>query len=243
MPNPLISLGSQSTHFADAANVVVMKTIRDSKKAVRGRPPRAPVKAPNRLREIREARGLSLSKLAATTNKPTSSVARFETGEYQLTFDDAEIFAKALGVEPADIFRNPHRPIAVVGYIGAGAEVFPIDDHAKGAGLDEVECPRGLDPSSTVAVKVRGDSMWPMVDDGWLIFYSRGSDQPPADLVGRTVVAHLADGRTLVKKLRRGASPGRFDLLSTNAAPIEDVELEWASPVRAMLPPDLAAAA
>jgi hypothetical protein len=61
--------------------------------------------------------------------------------------------------------------------------------------------------------------------------------QPPAPtglspLVGHEVLAHLADGRKMVKILRRGAAPGLWTLesINTRVKPIEDVELLWALP-------------
>jgi hypothetical protein len=41
----------------------------------------------------------------------------------------------------------------------------------------------------------------------------------------------------MLKQVRRGYTPGKFNLLSVNAVPMEDVALEWASPVRAMQAP------
>ena len=54
----------------------------------------------------------------------------------------------------------------------------------------------------------------------------------PTPLVGHEVMARLADGRKMVKILRRGAAPGLWTLESINTRfkPIEDVELLWALP-------------
>ena len=45
----------------------------------------------------------------------------------------------------------------------------------------------------------------------------------------------------MLKRLRRGPTAGRVNLESANAPLVEDVALEWAAPVRAMLPGDAAA--
>ncbi len=124
----------------------------------------------------------------------------------------------------------------MVGYVGAGQQVFPVDDHAMGAGMDEVEAPGELAGQIVVAVRVRGDSMHPM-KDGWLLFYSRDQDGVPEDCIGRLCVVQLArDGPLLVKELRRGYDAGRWTLLSWNAAPIEDAEIAWAAPVLSIRP-------
>lgn len=133
------------------------------------------------------------------------------------------------GEEP--IAPEPNRRmIQVVGYVGAGAEIFATDDHMKGAGLEEIECPMDGLASSTVAVRVRGDSMAPAYFDGDLIYY----ETTHADfrhLLGKECVVAMADGRRFVKQLRRTQS-GQWYLHSYNAEPILDATIEWAAKVK-----------
>lgn len=117
----------------------------------------------------------------------------------------------------------------VVGYVGAGAEIFPFDDYAKGTGLERVETPMGLN-GEMVAVQVRGDSMYP-IEDGWLVFYSRDSEGVEDECVGKLCVVKVHEGPTLVKKLRKGSKKGLFTLESWNAAPRVDMRLDWAARV------------
>jgi len=124
------------------------------------------------------------------------------------------------------------RTVPLVGHVGAGAEILIIDDHAKGAGLEEVAAPPGA-PRSTIAVRVRGESQLGRFDDGDIIFYSE--HLPPDDLVNRReCVVKLADGRLFVKRLVRGSGQGLYTLLSSNAAPIDDVAVEWAAKIDAV---------
>jgi len=115
----------------------------------------------------------------------------------------------------------------LVGFVGAGSEVYPIDDHAKGDGLEEIEAPFPVSPH-TVCVAVRGDSMMPVYEDGDLVGYSRAPGDP-AELLNRRCLAKLKDGRLFIKVLKRGSAPGLFTLSSFNAPDIEDVALEWAA--------------
>jgi DNA-binding Xre family transcriptional regulator len=189
---------------------------------------------PNRLRQVRLARGQTIEQLAESAGMSVSAVHRLETGETELRPSKLGRLTEALQADPTEIL--PGRVVHVVGYIGAGAEIYPFDDHAPGDGLREAHCPAGMDPRRTVAVEIRGDSMAPIAD-GWLAFYTRDPDYGPSDFLGHLCVVKLTDGRMLLKSVRRGYAPGRFNLLSTNAAMIEDAELEWAAPVRAFLPP------
>lgn len=126
--------------------------------------------------------------------------------------------------------NDSRRMIQVVGYVGAGAEIHAIDDHAKGAGLDEVECPWDALGPSAVAVRVRGDSMEPALYDGDLIFYDeRAADH--RELVGKNCVVALHDGRHFVKQLRRTAD-GHVYLHSYNSEPIFGVSIDWAAKVK-----------
>lgn len=117
----------------------------------------------------------------------------------------------------------------VVGYIGTGAEVVPVDDHAQGASLEEVDPPIGVD-FPCVAARIRGDSMYPF-DDGWLVFWAKDHEGVPEKCIGKICVVQLQDGRMYLKRLLRGSTPYHFTLESHNAPPIEGAAVEWAAPV------------
>jgi phage repressor protein C with HTH and peptisase S24 domain len=89
----------------------------------------------------------------------------------------------------------------------------------------------------TGAVVIRGSSMLPVFEDGDLVGYHR-EGRPPDQVVGRTCVLRLADGRVFIKKLRRGSQTGLFTLTSPSADDIEDVAVEWAAPYRFRIPRD-----
>lgn len=116
--------------------------------------------------------------------------------------------------------------VPIIAYVGGGAEVFPIDDHAKGQGLELVDAPAGLE--NCVGAIIRGESMHPM-RAGWLIFWERDQSGVPEDCVGQLCVCQVKDGPTLVKDLHRGSKKGLYRLESWNAPTREDVQLDWAS--------------
>lgn len=129
---------------------------------------------------------------------------------------------------------KPRRPeVPIVSYVGAGAEVFPIDDHAQGQGLEPVDAPIGME--NCVGAIIRGDSMHPL-RDGWLIFWERDQTGVPEECVGQLCVCQVKDGPTLVKDLRKGTKKGLYRLESWNAPTREDVRLEWASRIREIRP-------
>lgn len=141
-------------------------------------------------------------------------------------------------MDPREIMFGEVAPtVPIVGYVGAGAEVFPINDFEPGDGFNRAECPRGLNPATTEAVMVRGDSMLP-IDDGWVVFYSR-EPMTGQHIIGHLCVVQLDDGRGLIKQVRRGYTAEKYNLISTNATPMEDVSIRWATRVRAILPPEM----
>jgi phage repressor protein C with HTH and peptisase S24 domain len=132
-----------------------------------------------------------------------------------------------------------NRKSQVVGEVGAGAKIYPYDDHAKGAGLEEVDRPLGDDlPEQMVAVRVKGDSMQPQFDSGWLLFYEKAQDGVPPDCINALCVVKLSDESVLVKTLKQGSKPHLYHLISKNSGyeTLVDQEVVWAAKVLSIRP-------
>lgn len=119
--------------------------------------------------------------------------------------------------------------VQLVGYVGAGGLVMPVDDHTKGSGMAEVEAPPDMGPD-TVALQVKGGSQWPAFDDGDLIYYDK-HHASPEEALGRLSIVMLTTGELMFKMVTRGSMRGRFTLVSVNAPPLDDALLEWAAPI------------
>lgn len=201
-----------------------------------GRPPRIEGIFPNRVRELRLERGFSLEALGAMIGLSASSVQRIETGESQLRQVHVDALVKALRVDPSDLFQSGRRDrVPIVGWVGAGAEVLLYDPKDTKFPIRHVDCPRHMEPGQTSAVEVHTDALMP-IQENWLLFYSTTAIHP-SELIGVLSVVKLAeDDRIYVKQIRRGYTKGRFILTAPMAAPIEDVKIEWAAAIEAMLP-------
>jgi transcriptional regulator with XRE-family HTH domain len=127
------------------------------------------------------------------------------------------------------------QPIPVVGYVGAGASVYPLDDESESSGFQTIDRPPFI-TGQAIAVEVRGDSLVPVAEDGWKLIYTGEQSVLEDEVLNKLCVVALVDGRVLVKRLMRGSKPQRYHLLSTNAPMIEDVEVLWAARVRAIIP-------
>lgn len=192
-----------------------------------------------RLKWARERAGFEYASDAAEAmGVPEPTYLAHENGSRGLKAR-AEQYARRLHVDYEWLMTGRGQPKAgqtttrAVGFVGAGAQVEPVDDHAPGGGLDEVELPPGV-PLDAVLVIVRGDSMYPRYFDGEYLFYVR-DQHSPEELIGRECVVKLQDGRTFVKVLRPGSSQTLFNLESwnTNTPTMVDQAVDWAAPVTA----------
>lgn len=121
--------------------------------------------------------------------------------------------------------------VPLIGYVGGGAEVHPINDHPAGHGFDDVEMPPG-EFGDLVAVVVSGDSMMPLYHEGDIIYFrpvERGVDE--AQCLNRPCIVKIHEGPTLVKVPIRGSSPKHYTLMSYAGSPRENQRLDWASKV------------
>lgn len=177
------------------------------------------------LSQARLSRALSAQ---LSRNIDRAAVNKMVKGDRAIAADELLAIAEITGFAAPSPKRGRARMSQALGYVGAGSEIVPIDDHAQGAGLEEVELPPGV-PADSALVIVRGDSMHPRYFDGEYLFY-REYEGDAADLAGQECVVQLEDGRTFVKVLKRGQS-GRFNLESFNAPTLKNQIVKRAGPV------------
>lgn len=183
-----------------------------------------------RLRHARSGAGFEDAVSAARRFGWTEATYRsHENGTRNFPRNAAAKYARAFRVSVEWLLLGTgnadKKPVPMVGYVGAGAEVFPIDD---GGCLDEIDPPPGIGPDA-VAVRVRGDSMFPRYMEGDVLIYDQHDSLNRAD--GQECVVSLPDGRKFVK-LVRAEPDGTATLESWNAAPMRNLAVEWVAVVR-----------
>ncbi|WP_245297303.1 XRE family transcriptional regulator [Rhizobium oryziradicis] len=192
---------------------------------------------PNRLKALREERGQTIEQLAEATGLSTSYVSRLEKGERNLSVKNMNLFAHALDVAPQEILlprkETRENSVMVMGRIGAGAEIVPDEEQIPPEGLYEVETPFPI-PDDALAFEVNGDSMWPRYDDGDIVICWAQSVIPDS-VVGWEAAVKTGDGRRYLKRIRKGADAGTYDLESHNAPPIRGVELVWVAAIQSVI--------
>lgn len=60
-----------------------------------------------RIKELMDAKGISINELCARLNFDTANVRRYLSGRQEMKFTMVSKFAKALGVEPGELFVLP----------------------------------------------------------------------------------------------------------------------------------------
>lgn len=185
----------------------------------------------NRIREIRTSAGLSLEALAKRIGTTRATVMKLEKGDMQLTTTWMSRIAQGLHCRQQALLEvDDQGEVYIVGEVGAGEEVLLFDD-ANMRDFEAVECPPGCDPSRIAALRVRGTSMMPAMQNGWIIYYDISKSNDVESCINKLSIVQLFDGRMLVKTVRLGSKDGRFHLISHNADIMPDVRLRWCSRV------------
>jgi transcriptional regulator with XRE-family HTH domain len=182
----------------------------------------------NRLAHMRKKAGLSQAELGQLLNSGRSTVTKLERSEIPLSDRWLDRLCPILKCTPADILGDE---VPVVGKIGAGGSIVFED-----LGNDDTISRPPETNGELVGLEVVGDSMLPKFDPGDLVFISREYDGiDPAD-IGAICACRLVTGETYLKQVLRGTKPGAWTLRSYNASDMENVELVWATPIRASKP-------
>lgn len=186
-----------------------------------------------KLRAIMKATGWRQTQLAERLNVTQATVSRWFSGSEPegarrdaiLALYDEFVEAGPKALDHGDIVK-------IVGYIGAGAEIMPEFEQVPPEGLDQVHVPFPL-PDDMIALEVRGDSMLPVYKDGHVVIVYREQKKPVQSFYGEDAAVRTSDGRRFLKTIMKGTP---ITLTSFNAAPIENVALDWIGEIFAVLP-------
>lgn len=195
-----------------------------------------------RIRALIEQRmvtkGFSRRSLSRAAELSESAVRDLLTRTDNPGIDTLRRIANALEL-PVDQLTGQAIMVPVLGSIGAGGEIlFAAEPDLEVHGLTEFPMvPRPpLTVGRLMALAVVGSSMLPKYEDGEIIYVRRDHDGLMPEYIGRYCAVRTADGGTFLKILASGSEAGRYTLRSLNAPDMENVAVEWASPVLFVMP-------
>jgi repressor LexA len=140
---------------------------------------------------------------------------------------------------PVDQLTGAALMVPILGKIGAGGEiVFEADPDLEATyppAFPSVPRPPMI-AGRLMALEVSGASMLPKYEDGDVIYVRRDHDGILPQYLGRYCAVRTSDGGTWLKLLSPGSEAGRYTLRSLNAPDMENVEVEWATPVLFVMP-------
>lgn len=179
----------------------------------------APRHAPNRIKELRKARGLTLAELARRAGTTNQQVSKLELGQIRLSVDWIDRLAAALGVAPAALLPaagpDLHYPAPAQrgGVLAEPAATFPAGPEIAELDGHQAAALAGLAPPSAAGGAPR--DRWRLPPDylrlvlgaapeDAAILRVEGDAMAPTLLAGDRVMVNLAD--------RRPSPPGLFAL-------------------------------
>lgn len=176
------------------------------------------------LRRVMERKGIKPKPLAKRAGLGDTSVRDLlDNPGRDIKIGTLQKLAGALDVNVEDLLGD--RGVPLTGRVGAGGTII-FEEHDGGT----VPRPPG-GGGDLEALEVIGDSMLPRYSSGDVVYIKREHDGLTAESIGDYCAVRLTTGETYIKLLARGSRPGFWTLRSLNAADIEDVELDWATPI------------
>lgn len=87
----------------------------------------------------------------------------------------------------------------------------------------------------TVAMIVRGYCMG-AIRDGWYVLIEDNQSPPHDGIIDQLCIVQLRDGRSMLRFVKKGRKPNRWDLVPVSGDPILDAEVDWAEVVQWIRP-------
>lgn len=189
------------------------------------------------IRAWRIRRRMTLGVLGDRLGVTGVTVHRWESGKVSPTLDQLQRVGTVLDCSIMALIHGPE-DVPIVGRVVSGGEVADSIDFPTRKEAPFIRCPAECDPSSTAALRLDTDTLFPFGPE-WVAYFRRTPDSPGASCVGRLCVAQLASsGHRYVRRLRQGSAPGLYTLAMPYWPDVADAALDWASPIVVARPLD-----
>lgn len=186
------------------------------------------------LRETRVRKGLTLQRVATRMGVSAPQVQRLETGERRMTVDLLESYCMAVGINPVDVIAGETR-VPIIGILEARSNVLPVP-----AGSATTTRAPNIVPHPERLAAVRWEPRERFIEiNGHLLFFYADIKGVSEDAWDRRCIVRRVDGTQRVGWLSRNAGQAHINDL---AGEVEfNVKVEWASPILAIVAPQVLA--
>ncbi len=184
------------------------------------------------LKRLRVEQGVTITALAEKLGTSTTQVHRLENGLRRLTVTTLFEFCEALNSSPMDLFDFPGN-VPVTGIVDDAYEVLPLPPSSP----KQVLSPRLVQDMQNVAALGWEPKSRLMPMHGHYMFYYAHNNGVPEHAWGNRCLLLLGDGRQRIGWPIRDAESFHIDNHEGRAE--FNVELIWASPILAVVPPFL----
>lgn len=185
---------------------------------------------PGTLKLLRKQRRIRVADMADAMGVSVAQIHRLENGERRLTVDTLLQFCKVLDIDMCQLFAA-HREIPVTGVINSVYEVLPTPEES----VRSISLPAILPGIERVAALRWETSGHISGMTGHILLYYLHDDRVPNSAWGTRCYIRKSDGEQVIGWPIKDESATHIDIPEGRTQ--FNVELEWASPILAVLAP------
>lgn len=171
----------------------------------------------NRIKALRNKKGIKQIELAAAVNVSQAALSGYETGKYEADLETYKRIASYFGVslgyllgeDSPDDKREDYIRIPVLGRVAAG---IPIDAIEEIIDWEDISADMAAGGTEYFGLQIKGDSMEPKISDGDIVVVRKQPDVESGEIA---VVLVNGDDAT-VKRVKKSAAG--ITLISNNPA-------------------------
>lgn len=179
--------------------------------------------------DLMKDRKLSLREVARRMEVWPAALSRSLDEKRKMQMEEAVALARILGVPLAEVLINAGieqavtagRRCSIIGHVLEGNNVEPV----PGDVIERIAIPDGVS-DDVVAVQVHTSETPDGYSDGWVTFL--GEKANPMDCLGMFSLVAIEGGGWVMGTIRRGYSPGTFNVFKPMRDQLKNVRIEWA---------------
>jgi len=187
---------------------------------------------PSQLRRLRQRKGKTIADIADKLGISSAQVHRLEKGQRRLTVDALAEYCEALSIDLGQLFV-PRPRVPIIGIVDSENEVLPLKPNT----LTETIAPMIVpDMENIAAVRWEPAGRFDRMKGHLLFFYSNTQGIPENAWGNRCLIIRKQGTQRIGWPIREN---GVTHLDSVESRAEFNVEITWASPILAVVPPML----